>query len=232
MNKKQRPAILMRMGVLAAFILAAGCLCAASIEVTNPVGNYSFVLNGRILSIEWKQDGALPNSGQVRISLRNQASTTEIQPIAESAPNNGTYEWQVPLSLVWKKYVVRVKLKGEDARDDSDPFAIVPDLWSTNPDGYDTLEETKTYDITWIWKGPVPDTKLDITIQDIEKTKAKITIAEAIPANGHCLWTVAGNIPIGTYHMAFYSKKFAWEFPGAKFYIVLAKPHVPKKVKK
>jgi hypothetical protein len=229
MNKKRNHAILRRMGILATFVLAAGSLCATSIEVVEPKLE-SPAHNGGECGIRWKQDGAVPSTGSVRISLRNAASTTEVMPIAESAPNNGGIDWMVPMDLARKKYVVRVKLIGANVRDDSAPFVVSPNLHITNPTPYSSLEETKTYAITWTWQGPVPDSKVKVQYSPINSSNFK-TIAENVPAKGPCQWTVPGDIPIGLYALHLTLQNPASDYD-TLVQIVLAKPHVPPKVKK
>ena len=142
------------MGALAVFALSAGFLGAtAGITVMDPGYNDHDLYNGETHSIKWLQDGATPTTGQVRIALRNEASTQEVKVIALSAPNNGTYGWKVPMNLARNRYVVRIKLKGQDVYDDGSPFFVNPALRITQPPPGGNLVETKTYSITWTWDG-------------------------------------------------------------------------------
>jgi hypothetical protein len=231
MKKKGRSLTFKRIGILAAFILAAGCLCAATIEVTEP-GNYDILwLNGMPQTIRWTQDGALPTTGKVRIGLRNEASTTEIMPIVLKAPNNGAYSWTVPLNIAMSKYVVRVKLLGMNAIDDSVPFSIRPRLRVTNPPYKGDVVKPGPTTITWVWDGTVPVSEVSIYIRDRKNTYPQRDIAFNLPVTGPCPWTVPMDLPTGEYVMYL-------NVPGVKviysslFNIVLPRALIPVKVKK
>ena len=232
MKRNRSLSILRMMGILAVFVFSAGFLCATTIEVTEPGNLYTNLYNGTTFSIQWMQDGAVPTTGKVRISLRNEASTQEIKVIALDAPNTGTYSWMVPMNLVRNKYVVRIKLKGQNVYDDGKPFNVWAILRVTNPPTNGKLEETKTYTITWTWQGVVPNSKLLIRYMGNAGLTPIYSIADNVDAAGPCTWTVPGTIPKGNYTMLINIKNQPeWTYR-SYFEIVLPKPHVPAEVKK
>jgi Kre9/KNH-like N-terminal Ig-like domain len=102
-------------------LIIAGSLSAASITVTKPALNELWT-KGQSFTITWTKTGSMPNN--VRVSLRNKASTAVVQEIVDPAPNTGAYLWLVPTSIPDGEYCIRVKVKGADISDDSEVFRI------------------------------------------------------------------------------------------------------------
>ena len=186
---------------------------------------------GQHRSVFWQQDGTTPHIGNVRITVRNAESLEVVKVIALNAPNNGMYGWTVPMDLVTIKYVVRVKLNDSNAQDDSAPFKVRPELVVTFPSPNGSVEETKTYSITWVWHGPVPLSTVDIYIRDGASAYPRRDIAAGLPVTGPCTWTVPGDIPKGNYVMYLKVPGVHMTY-GQVFNIILPKPHVPAEVKK
>jgi len=108
-------------GFLVLVLFIAGSSIAASITVTKPAANEPWV-KGQTYTIIWTKSGSMPNN--VRITLRNKASTAVVQEIADPAPNSGAYLWLVSASIPDGEYRIRVKVKNADISDDSEVFTI------------------------------------------------------------------------------------------------------------
>jgi Kre9/KNH-like N-terminal Ig-like domain len=101
----------------------SGISSAASITVTKPALNEVWIKGQpQPYAITWTKTGSMPSN--VRITLRNKASTEVVQEIVDGAPNSGSYMWPIPVSLPDGEYCIRVRVKTTDISDDSEVFSI------------------------------------------------------------------------------------------------------------
>ena len=107
--------------LLALALFISGFSMAATVTVTKPAANETWV-KGQSYTITWTKSGDMP--ANVRILLRNKASTAVVREIADPAPNTGTFMWQVPADIADGEYRIRVKVKNADILDDSEVFKI------------------------------------------------------------------------------------------------------------
>ncbi len=92
-----------------------------SITVTNPAANETWV-KGQSHMIQWTKQGTM--SDTVRIVLWESGTSTLVQVIVDPAPNTGSFNWTVPVSLADGQYRVRVKASGAAIADLSGVFTI------------------------------------------------------------------------------------------------------------
>lgn len=179
-------------------LIAAGALSAQAITVNQPSHGDIWV-KGKPGGIVWTSTGSLPN--QVRISLRNAASTAEVLVIADPAPNTSPYTlWTPPASVPDGTYVIRVKAKGVAVHGDSVPFviSIQPEIHITDPrNGAIWAKKTRSTTITWSHVGKLPRT-INIDLVDQYKTKV-IVIAKGEQNLGTFTWTYPSDLKIGDY---------------------------------
>ncbi len=179
-------------------MIAASALSAQTITVKQPSPGDIWV-KGKPVGIVWTGTGSLP--GQVRISLRNAASTAEVLVIADPAPNTSPYTlWAPPASLPDGTYVIRVKAKGVAVHGDSVPFGISvqPEIRITDPrNGTIWAKKTRNVTISWSQVGKLPSTiNIDLLSQD-KKTAVAIARGER---NRHSFsWVFPADLKIGDY---------------------------------
>jgi hypothetical protein len=106
--------------VVVFLLLAAAIVGAQSITVVKPASG-EILRSGGGYTIVWTKTGTMPD--QVRITLRNAQTLAEVWVIRDGAPNTGSFAWQMP-EFDAGAYVIRVKVKGANIHDDSEPFTI------------------------------------------------------------------------------------------------------------
>jgi len=109
------------MGFFILSVLTVGLLGAATVKVTKPASNETWI-KGQTYAITWTKTGDMPTT--VKISLRDKNSTVVVQEIKDPAPNSGSYPWLVPASVPDGQYCIRVKVKTVNVMDDSEVFHI------------------------------------------------------------------------------------------------------------
>ena len=128
-------------------------LAAQAITVTVPNSDITSWYRGSQHTIKWTKTGSMQNV--VAIRLRKWGSA-ESEPaalaITESAPNNGTFWWTIPVSLAPGDYFVRVRTVDSSVIGDSTKIAILkcqPPLMVKSPNGGEAWLAADTKDITW-----------------------------------------------------------------------------------
>jgi hypothetical protein len=139
---------------LAAFLFVLGGIgLAQEIRVTNPTSSSSWNIR-ETWPIKWTSTGVTQPS--VKIMLWQGA--TFIMNIADNAPNNGYYTWDIPGSLALGTYKVRVKTIGADVVGISDAFNISNAKITVTEPGHDvTWKPGETHLIQWTHTGPMAD---------------------------------------------------------------------------
>jgi hypothetical protein len=138
-------------GFVFLFFLAVGLLCAASVTVTKPAANATWV-KGQTYVIAWTIGSDIPPT--VRITLRDKNSTTDVLQIADPALNAGFYKWLVPANISDGQYRIRVQFNSLRIFDDSEVFNISSPValrafGLTAPNGGESWPLDSTRQITW-----------------------------------------------------------------------------------
>ena len=94
---------------LSLVFLACGLLSGQSITVTMPYTGLTYHVT-LAMPIAWTSSGSVP--GQVKIQLRNAASTAVVKDIVNPTQNDGHYVWDIPASVTPGQYRIRVKAIG------------------------------------------------------------------------------------------------------------------------
>jgi hypothetical protein len=188
---------------LAVLVMAAG-LFGASVTVTSPAAGATW-LKGQSCSINWTKSGDMP--GEVRILLRDSASTTNVLVIADPAPNSGHYGWVVPADVPDGQYRIRVKVKTVSIFDDSDVFTIgsaapppAASITVTKPAANDTWNKSSSHNITWTKTGSMPNL-VKISLMDKNSAAVVGEIADNVPNSGSYSWTIPGDTAAGQYRV-------------------------------
>jgi hypothetical protein len=180
-------------GFLAFFVLSAVFLGAQTITVTKPAIGDTWT-KGQSYTITWTKSGTMP--ANVRITLRNAASTSEVAVIADPAPNSGSYQWTVPASPADGQYVVRVKAKGATVQGDSGVFSVaavapVGTITILDPTQGSIWREGRAHEVRWAATGSLSG-NYAITLMDSTGTNAVATLF----ANAVCCGCgTAGPVP-------------------------------------
>ncbi len=179
------------------FFLAVGLAAAATITVTQPAANATWV-KGQTYTILWTHGRDVPPN--VRITLRNEDSTAELKVIADPAPNTGSYQWLVPNDIADGRYRIRVKTLTAEAFDDSDIFTIKiliaqRGFGLTAPNGGESWPLDSTRDITWNASNLQGMVRLDLYKGGTGLANKVGTITTNTPAStGKFTWTVGSYI--------------------------------------
>lgn len=120
--KPEKGILVVLCGVLM-LALVGGMAYAQSITVTSPSAGVTWY-KGQTYNITWTSSDEVPD--QVRIRLRDSASTTVILNITDAAPNSGVYSWTIPESIAPGNYRIRVRSLPGDIWGDSVVFSIAP----------------------------------------------------------------------------------------------------------
>jgi hypothetical protein len=92
-----------------------------SITVTNPhTGDIWY--KGDTKTITWTKTGTMDSN--VKISLRDSTSTTNILDITNSTLNDGNFSWEIPTLVTPGNYVIRVRTMDNEVYGDSELFSI------------------------------------------------------------------------------------------------------------
>ena len=176
--------------------LAAGVLGAASITVTMPYTGLTYHIT-LAMPIAWTSSGSVP--GQVRIQLRNAASTAVVKDIVNPTQNDGHYVWDIPASVTPGQYRIRVKAIGANVFGDSQVFNINlnPHWTPIHPGTDESWARGLTHQITWTNFGPVP-AKLNI---NLVQGQTKTLIATCVPDTGSYSWAIPLNQATGQYQI-------------------------------
>lgn len=177
-------------------LLVWGFLSASSITVTIPYTGMTCWTKIPMV-IRWTCSGSVP--GQVRIQLRNAASTSVVKEIVNPTANNGQYLWTIPDMFTPGQYRVRVKAIGLDVFGDSQVFAIAyhPQWTMTAPAADAKWAKGTTHQITWTNFGPVP-AKLNIYLV---QGNTKTLIATCVPDSGSYSWAIPLSTAAGQYQI-------------------------------
>jgi hypothetical protein len=108
--------------VAAALTLAPAARAEDALVLTSPAGGESWSVASQH-HLTWKGEG-LPAGATVRIAFSADGGKTWA-PVAEAAPNTGTFLWKVP-DAVATGCKVRVWAGAERSAENSAPFAVVP----------------------------------------------------------------------------------------------------------
>ncbi len=160
----------------------------ASISVVTPNGAEQWRV-GRSQNITWGMVGTIPN---VKIQYSRDGFFADIQTVAASAPNTGTYAWTIPDSI---SNVVKVKIIDPNdigAYDISDAnFRITGDFAITSPNGGEKWNVDSDHDITWTHAGTVSDATLEYSTNAGGSWNP---ITGLTPNNGAYTWTIPDSI--------------------------------------
>jgi hypothetical protein len=91
------------------------------ITVTKPAAGETWKRD-TMQTITWTKNGTMPD--WVRIDLVDKNGAAVVKPIADNAPNTGSYPWTVPGDATSGDYRVRVQVKATTIKDDSEIFHI------------------------------------------------------------------------------------------------------------
>ena len=176
--------------------LACGLLSGQSITVTMPYTGLTYHVT-LPMPIAWTSSGSVP--GQVRIQLRNAASTVVVKDIVNPTQNDGHYVWAIPASVTPGQYRIRVKAIGANIFGDSQAFNIDlnPHWTPIHPATDESWAKGHTHQITWTNYGPVPE-KLNIYLV---QNNTKQLIASCAPDSGSCSWPIPLSVAAGKYQI-------------------------------
>jgi hypothetical protein len=161
----------------------------SSISITSPIGGeVGFV--GYPFEIAWNSAYV---DGEVKIELsRDDGSTWET--LAESTPNDGTFEWTVTSPNAGFCRVRISSVNNPIVNDTSDAFEIahlVATLTLTSPNGGEVLYRTQSHNITWNSFLLVGDVALDLSRDGGSSWE---TIVASTANDGLFSWVVSGAI--------------------------------------
>jgi len=197
MNVEYRSQVRKLVGRMVLVILTAGFLHAETITFTNPGPLTRFLWkNDTIEEITWKAD--FPLTGNVRIELRNESSTTTVLTIVPHAPNSGYFRWHIPANLATERRRFRITFLSGGQSADSMPILIYPYMRLTSPPPFPAQTNWmrgRTYTISWTWTGPDPEwMKLNARTYGPQTDHF---IASVTPHQGSYSWKVPHDFPLG-----------------------------------
>ena len=103
-------------------LVCSGLIFSQSITVTSPTANKVW-FKGETKTITWTKSGSMAN--QVRIALVNEAASAVVQNIAMDTPNDGSYDWPLPMfNIPSGRFKIAIKVKGQNITGVSPAFDI------------------------------------------------------------------------------------------------------------
>lgn len=150
---------------------------------------------GRTYQITWLKQGA--QDANVKIALCKDTSTL-VQMIATTTPNDGAYDWTVPATLaVGSNYFIRVRTVDNLLSDFSDKFSIiVPAITVTSPTSGAVWVRNTTKTITWTRTGTQD---ANVRIQLFKDGVKKLDITPGAPNSGSYDWAIPATLANGLY---------------------------------
>jgi len=190
--------------VLVLLIGLATLVSAQSITVVKPALNETW-FKGQTYAIQWTSSGQLP--AQVKIQLRNSASTVVVLDIVDPAPNNGSFQWPIPANVADGQYRIRVKAKGVEISGDSQVFNIAAappppagTITIAKPSGGDTWVKGQPCIVTWTQTGSLPN-QVVITLMNSTATAVVKTLADPASNSGSYQGTAPADVADGQYRV-------------------------------
>ena len=174
---------------------------SATITVTNPHSGQIWY-KGKTYTITWIKAGSM--KGVVKIRLFKKGNKAFKLKIVESTPNNGSFSWVVPKTLVSGIYYIRVKTVDNAVYDDGDFFTIANPLFQKasikikNPHPGAIWDKGKTYQIKWIKSG---DMNANVKIRLMRNGVRLLKITDFTANSGSFKWTVPTSLANGTYNI-------------------------------
>ena len=159
-----------------------------TITISIPNGGESWT-EGTFHQIKWNASG-LSSMVKVEYSLDNGSSWLTIAP---STPNDGNYNWTLPLVTSTQCLVKVSDAADPNAYDVSDnvfsidPQVVQPELRLTAPNGGESIAAKSAYNVTWTSAGAIDKVKLEYSL-DSGSTWA--LIADQVYNDGAYSWPV------------------------------------------
>ncbi|MCK4889556.1 MAG: hypothetical protein KAS97_06450 [Candidatus Aminicenantes bacterium] len=107
--------------VFMAIFFVSWMVNAGVLSITSPTAGVGFC-TGDTVNIVWHETPK--DHADVKIRLFDHTVTTQILPINNSTPNDGSYNWIIPTNIPPGQYVIRVRTLDNQETDDSGIFTI------------------------------------------------------------------------------------------------------------
>ncbi|HEY5998112.1 MAG TPA: Ser-Thr-rich GPI-anchored membrane family protein [bacterium] len=156
--------------------------------ITSPIGGEVW-LGGEMQAITWRQD--LIDATTVTLALvkgQSDPSPGGETPIIANVPNNGSFAWTIPASIL-SDSDYRVKLVGGPVTAYSDNYFSIQqaDLRVVSPNGGEKWLAGSTHTITWTTTGvAAPNVRIDL----LKAGKLNSVISTSAPDSGSYAWTI------------------------------------------
>jgi uncharacterized protein YfaS (alpha-2-macroglobulin family) len=149
--------------------------------------------------IWWTKSGIM----NAKVKIRLYQGANKILSITNSAPNNGSFSWQIPLNLKVGTYVIRVKTIDNKVFDDSASFKIASVHYDPitvfSPHKGDVWYKGNSYDIAWSTGCGQVEPKIKISLYQ-GKTKI-LDIVNSTQHDGSFLWKIPKSLTSGVYYI-------------------------------
>jgi hypothetical protein len=155
-------------------------------------------------TILWNFTGPVQgNFSNVKIELFNNDTQQVVYTISFSTPNNGSYDWIIPLDPsfpVGDNFTILISSQHPDGPlvNHSSSFPIIgPTLIITNPTANNTWTKGLTYNITWNFTGSLLGDFSNVRIELIDNITGQVvyTIMSSGPNNGSLTWLIPLEAP-------------------------------------
>lgn len=181
--------------------ISCSMIFSQTITVDDPKAGVTWC-KGNAYVIRWTKSGTMPD--QVRIWLRNSASTQTVLVISDQTDNDGQHPWTVPASLADGSYRIRVVTGGGTIWGDSGIFTIGTcaqgSIAVQQPDGGKPWCKGLPYKILWTTTGQTTST-VRINLLNAAATSVVKFIEASAPNTGSYEWKIPADIPTGSYRI-------------------------------
>jgi len=166
-------------------------LTQRTVTLTAPNGGESWeVTNSE--DITWTSTGAISN---VKLEYSDDNFASDVNVIAASTDNDGTYAWTIPNDV---SSTVRVRVSDastasiNDTSDANFAIATLRTLTLTAPDGGESWEGASSQDITWSSTGAITNVKLEYSKDNFGSDVN--TIVASTTNDGTYAWTIPDDV--------------------------------------
>ncbi len=176
------------------FIFFAAFSYPQSINIMSPRSGQTWYKGSRY-TITWNHSGNMNANVKIRLYQGNR----KILGITDSAPNNGSFSWQIPDNIAPGEYKIRVKTVDNQVFDDSDNFRISnPEINVTKPRRGEVWHNGETHLIKWERQGNM---NANVKIRLYQGDRKILGIIDSMPNNRQYPWRIPWGLPEGIYRI-------------------------------